>query len=304
MAARIIRIPPRAVDFDVRGFAACDPAVRQLLELHGLSFATGFNAAIAIPSAVLAARLDQLPPAERGFAFEGAGMALALLDLVVPVRTGRVATFFENDGATHTYMIHVGAGWALARLGRRPWGRLRLDPLLRWLALDGYGFHDGFFHPQAVVRRRNVPRRLSAEARRIFDQGVGRALWFVDGADPERIAGTIEAFEEHRRADLWSGTGLAAAYAGGIDEGGIARLLAFAGRHGPHLAQGAAFAAKARIRAGNLVPHTEQACALVGWIDAETAAAATDLALERAGAGDTAADYERWRGEIRTQVPV
>ncbi len=302
MAARVIKIPPEAVDFDVRGFQARDPAARQLLELHGLSFATGFNAAIATPASFLAARLEQVAYEERGFAFEGAGMALALLDLLVPVRRCRVAAFLANEGSPHVYMIHVGAGWALARLGRRPWGRLRLDPLLRWLALDGYGFHEAFFDPTSVVRRHRLPWQIRGESRRVFDQGVGRALWFVDGADPERIAGTIGSFEEHRHADLWSGTGLAAAYAGCIDEDGLALLASLAGGYRLHLAQGAAFAAKARIRAGNLGPHTELACSVIGGVDAAAAARITDQALEHSGGGDTAADYDRWRGEIRTQL--
>src|SRR5262249_24276321 len=117
MAARIIRIPPRAVDFDVRGFAACDPDGRHLLRRPGLRFVNGSNAAIGTPSGFLAARLAEVAGEERGFAFEGAGMALPLLDLLMPVRTCRVATFLATDGAAHIYMIHVGAGWALARLG-------------------------------------------------------------------------------------------------------------------------------------------------------------------------------------------
>jgi hypothetical protein len=47
-------------------------------------------------------------------------------------------------------MAHVGIGWAIARL---PWLRRRieqplnrLDSLLRWLAVDGYGFHEGYFY--------------------------------------------------------------------------------------------------------------------------------------------------------------
>ena len=146
------------------------------------------------------------------------------------------------------------------------------------------------------------PGRSAASPAECSIRESGAALWFVDGADPERIAGTIGAFEEHRHADLWSGTGLAAAYAGCIDEDGLALLASLAGGYRLHLAQGAAFAAKARIRAGNLGPHTELACSVICGVDAAAAARITDHALEHSGGGDTAADYDRWRGEIRTQL--
>src|ERR1022692_1923089 len=54
----------------------------------------------------------------QGFAFEGAAMALTLLDHFMPVNRGRFHRFLHGEGAPHFYMLHVGAGWAMARL---PW---------------------------------------------------------------------------------------------------------------------------------------------------------------------------------------
>jgi enediyne biosynthesis protein E3 len=300
--ARLLRIDERETDFEVRGFAPAEDVVRQTLELHGRSFTTGFNEALVTPEpGGLARRLGAVAEAERGFAFEGAAMALALLDVMLPGGRRRLGRLLDGPGAAHVYMLHVGAGWALARLRRRPWAGLRLDPLLRWLALDGYGFHEAFFHPERVVRRGARPRRLRAEQRRIFDQGVGRALWFVEAADPDRIAYTIGVLDPERRADLWSGAGLAATYAGAITDDGLARLAAASGRYRLHAAQGAAFAVGARVRAGNLVPHAELACELLCGLDARAAAGVTDSAL-RAVRGGEAEDYERWRAEIRARL--
>src|SRR6185295_14439151 len=91
------------------------------------------------------------------------------------------------------------------------------DPVLGWLALDGYGFHEAFFRTERSVRRQEVPRKVRGFGypRHAFDQGIGRCLWFVEGAHVGRIAATIGAFPEDRRPDLWSGVGLAATYAGG-----------------------------------------------------------------------------------------
>ena len=131
LRARLIRIDSRETSFDVRGFAPCPVHVRRRLEWHGECFARGFNSAVAAGSAdELGARLADVEASERGFAFEGAAMGLALLDLLVPVRARRLGPFLAGPARPHVYMAHVGAGWALARLRRRPWGRLPLDPHL------------------------------------------------------------------------------------------------------------------------------------------------------------------------------
>ena len=104
---------------------------------------------------------------QRGFAYEGAAMALALLDHVLPWRRNRLARFIRGPARDHIYMAHVGAGWALARL-RRGTNRYfhKLDPLLRWLAMDGYGFHEGYFHWQRTIEARQQPRQPERQRKR------------------------------------------------------------------------------------------------------------------------------------------
>jgi hypothetical protein len=296
---RVLRIEERETRLAARGFATCPPHVAAELELHTRTFACGFNTAVGVVAPdELEWRLEQVPAAERGFAYEGAAMALALLDLFSP-RVQRLNRLLAGTGGSHVYMAHVGSGWALARLRLRPWSRLRLDPLLRWLALDGCGFHEAFFRPHRTVHRRLRPRRLRGYECRGFDQGVGRGLWFVAAADPDRVGRAIARFEPERQDDLWSGAGLAAAYAGATTPAGLDRLAELAGSRRPQLAQGAAFAAKARLRAGNVVPHTDTACRVFCGTSAASAAAATDAALaglRHDGSGD---DFERWRAAIR-----
>jgi hypothetical protein len=193
----------------------------------------------------------------------------------------------------------VGAGWALARLRRRPWRRLALDPLLRWLAIDGYGFHSAFFGHRRVVRERIEPRQLHGYQRRAFDQGVGRGLWFIETANPERIAATIGTFDSPRRPDLWSGAALAAAYAGGVGNRGYEQLAQLGDEYRPHLAQGVVFAAAARAQANNVIPQTETACQVICGIDASNAAALTEEALARVPRDGSGEAYESWRAAIR-----
>src|ERR1039457_1019400 len=85
---------------------------------------------------------------------------------------------------------------------------------------------------------------VAGSPRRAFDQGLGRSLWFVEGADASRIAAAISSFPKARQPDLWSGVGLACAYAGGRDQAHLELLRETAGPYVAQVAQGAAFAAK------------------------------------------------------------
>jgi len=301
---RMLSIPVEETRVSRRGFHVRDAAVEARLESIGRTFLRGYHAALPDQGgAALAHRLGSVDTELRGFAFEGAAMALTLLDHLIPINRGRFHRFLHGEGAPHSYMLHVGAGWALARL---PWLRWRvnsfistLDSLGRWLALDGYGFHQGYFYWPRSVRRQEVPRGIAGYARRAFDQGLGRSLWFVEGADAAQIGAAIAAFPELRQPDLWSGVGLACAYAGG---GGAAQLEVLREAAGPYLAeaaQGAAFAAKARARAGNPASHTELACGVLCGRSADAAAGVTDSALIDLPVDGAEPAYETWRRRIQ-----
>jgi hypothetical protein len=278
----VLAISPEETSFARRGFREGEPAVCRRLEQIGKIFLQGYHSALEEDEPrALVRKLNEVQEECRGFAFEGAAMGLALLDHLTPLRRNRWVSFFRGPGMAHAHMLHVGFGWAVARL---PWLRwnverplAQIDPLLRWLAVDGYGFHEGYFHWRRFVDAHATPKRLSGYARRVFDQGLGRSLWFVDGADISRIPATIAAFPSSRHADLWSGVGLACAYAGGVDRETVEALRAVAGPYGAQLAQGAAFAAKARQRAGNVAENTEIACVTLCGLSAKAAAKVTDV---------------------------
>lgn len=298
---RVFGISVGETSFARRGFRGGEDASRRHLEGIGRAFLHGYHAALEEDRPVrLASRLDEGEPDLRGFAFEGAGMGLYLLDRLTPWNRERFRGFLAGPGTAHAYMINVGAGWALAQLRLRVDRALaRLDPLLGWLAVDGYGFHHGYFQWPEAVDQHRVPRGLEGYARRVFDQGLGRSLWFVEGAEVPRIAATIAGFPAPRHADLWSGVGLACAYAGGVPAVAIEDLCAVAGGFHPHLAQGVAFAAQARRRAGNPTPHTELAARIVCRMSADQAAGLTDAALNGLTDSDGLPAYEVWRKRIQ-----
>lgn len=299
---QFLRISVEEASFARRGFHQKDDQTRRRLEHVGFTFLLGYNAALDQPDiARLVQQLNTVAKELRGFAFEGASMSLALLDLITPWRRDRLRTFLESGGRAHIYMVYVGVGWALARLQR--WRKSHpalIDPLLRWLAFDGYGFHEGYFRWRRFVDERAIPEQLSGYARRVFDQGLGRSIWFIEGADTKRIPATIATFPAERRTDIWSGVGLACAYAGGVKRSAIESLRAAAAMpYVSHLAQGAAFAAKTRQRAGNPAEHTELACEVLCGRSADAAAEITDLALRDLPDDGEVPAYEIWRQRIR-----
>lgn len=263
-------------------FSAGDTPAWRHLERAVLAAVGGYDEVLRSSRiADLGTRLDRVPPELRGYAYEGAAMGLTALGLG-SLRRSRLVEYLAGPGAPHVYMVHIGAGEALARLRRRPEPFVAAlpDRVLCWLVLDGYGFHQGFFARRRYVDRQRVPEHLSAYGRRVFDQGIGRSLWFTSGAQVPRIAARIAAFPAHRRADLWLGVGVAAGYVGGVGRGALDELRLAAGPHTAQLAVGAAFVAKGRARAGNPVPHTDLAAAeLCGGLSAEQAAAVVDDAF-------------------------
>jgi hypothetical protein len=290
--------------FTRRGFRGRDEHARARIELIGKTFIGGYVAALELGqperlSSVLAAVTPEL----QGFAYEGAAMGLAILDRLLPGKGTRLRRYLAGVGSAHVYMLHVGAGWAAARLPFRLESTLcRLDSLLGWLAVDGYGFHEGYFHWPVSVVKQARPKGVNGYACRAFDQGLGRSLWFVNGADVELIPSTIADFPEPRRADLWSGVGLACTYAGGVGRDAVAALVEAAGSYRPELAQGAAFAAKARLLPGLGTDHTDLACELICGMPAAQAAAVTDSALYSLPADSKAPPYEVWRRLIRDRL--
>ena len=162
---RIFGISASETSFDRRGFRGGAAGMRERLEQIGHAFVCGYHAALEEDRLEpLTTRLKSFDSELQGFAFEGTAMGLALLDFVTPWRKNRVRLFLQGAGDVHTYMVHVGVGWWLAR---RP-GNVEqflggFDPLLRWLVVDGYGFHEGFFR-----WRRYLEERQPAPARRRF----------------------------------------------------------------------------------------------------------------------------------------
>ncbi len=305
---RFLKIPPEATDFTKCGFHAGTSSMQEQLERSASTFVLGYHTALASDSnEMLAAQLEQIDHELRGFSYEGAGMGLALLDFFFPWKK-RFLPFTQMEGNAHIYMLYVGWGWTMGRLPRKyikPTRRTPYDPLLSWLAYDGYGFHEGYFSWKRTLLQQHQPFTLPhGYARRAFDQGLGRSLWFVGGGDISYIASCIRAFLPVRQSDLWSGIGLACAYAGGVTAEKIQQLCEISAPFRSHLAQGAAFAVKARQRAGNLGAHTRLASTIICGLAAEEVVHLVDSSLNDLPLDRLEPTFELWRQRIQTSLNI
>ncbi|MFH8581566.1 DUF1702 family protein [Streptomyces zaomyceticus] len=302
------------VSFAGRGFTVEPTPLTQQLEAVPQAVVTGFEWGIEDKDlATTERRLALIAPLNRGFAYEGATMACAIRDTMGP-GGHRAADLMRGGGRPHIFLNYIGIGFAMAKLPRPLWKKLvptltepDLYPAMSWLCVDGYGFDRAYFDTDTWVggQRLDAPYDWDGDAsywQRAFDQGVGRALWFIHGGHVGNVSAAVRAFAGDRRADLWSGVGLAATFAGGSTPSDLAALRAEAGEHADHLAQGSVFAAKARHHAGFVPEHSEAAvAAFTGRTVEAVARLADDCAADdpEQGAGPA---YEVWRRNVRTQL--
>ncbi|WP_158883430.1 DUF1702 family protein [Amycolatopsis anabasis] len=297
------------VTFRRRGFPAIPSKSTEHLEAIPQAVLCGFEWGIdAHDLWEVRCRLDMVEPELRGFAYEGATMACTLLDALG--RGRRTRDLLRGPGQPHLLLAYIGIGFAMARLPRPLWKKVVPDledsmfhPTMSWLAVDGYGFDRAYFDTRRWVDEQRVPAAYPWQGApgyflRAVDQGIGRALWFIHGADASAVSAAVSRFAGARRADLWSGVGLAATFAGGCDADSLAWLRVDAGEHRAQLALGAVFAATARECAGFTPEHSELATATLTGLsvnDARALAAAT--AVHRT-TDQATPPYELWRRGI------
>ncbi len=253
---------------------------------------------------VLVPRLEAYEEELRGFAYEGAGVGLAALDCFLPWKN-RTRAFINGPGSHYTYAVLLGAGMGLARIKRRPEPFIaRLDNVFGWMVMDGYGFHEGFFARCRTVEKQEIPAHLSSYARRVFDHGLGRSIWFTVGANVDRVVATIASFEPERRADLWSGVGLACGYTGGVDRATIETLREAVGPYRSQVALGVVAAAKFRQQVNNPVPHNEMACEVLCGLSSKEATDLANAALQNLPTDSGEPAYEIWRQRVKIQLAI
>lgn len=191
-------------------------------------------------------------PFYRGFAFEGAGMGMAVQASRYYGRAKRFEGMIQALSPHYIYQYYVGLGWYLnIRYGYRyggykPWVR-KLNPQYAAIVFDGVGFRAALFrleqNPLIHLKFERFPFNYS----RVCYQGFGRGLWFVNRFQLASTVNEIQQLPMKYRNDAYSGLGLAVAYS-------FFDKIAFAVRaeslilheHRPAFRQGVAFGWEAR----------------------------------------------------------
>lgn len=249
---------------------------------------------------VLLPRLAAIDTEWRGFAYEGVGIALAVSDSWRP-KGRRLHQLVAMTPDTNIISIYIGAGMGLAMLrNARPdlFLQGQEQPVQQWMMMNGYGFFRGFFaRTRYIAGRAQVPN-LEPYARRIFDQGLGRAIWFASNGNIDQIIATVKAFPADRQIDLWNGVGFTCTYVGHPSErAACAALWEQAGPYRVQLAVAGALAAYRRAGSGFVPSYTDAACAVFCGMDGEAAAQIARAALGTL-CTDTINQHRQWRERI------
>jgi hypothetical protein len=308
---RLLTPQLREVTFAKRGFPAAPAAATQHLEAIPEAVICGFEWGIdARDQWEVERRLDLIDAEQRGFAYEGATMAFTVIDAMGP-GGHRTRDLLRGPGSKHIFLAYIGIGFAMDHLPRPLWKKVIPDltpdpyyPTMSWLAVDGYGFDLAYFHTKRWVDQQKVPAPYRWEGSpdyflRAVDQGIGRALWFICGGQAPEVAAAAGRFASNRQPDLWSGIGLAATFAGGSDEEGLATLRREAGSNWSQLALGTVFAAKARAYSGIVPEHTQAACSVLADMSVDKANSLADGTAPSGAATGSEPVYEQWRQRIR-----
>lgn len=213
--------------------------------------------------AVLTAYLQNVTPEFRSIAYESISMSIAINDLEQHGELNTWLTYANGPGQDHQAQVHVALGWAIAKL-KFPFLAVveKIDAKLHHRVADGCGYYDGSFRKRQAILSQELPVYLPAEMMPLYDQGLGRSLWYSCQGDIHKIAQSILHFDASRHANFWRGVGIAVAYVGGCDDDALNAMMHIAGIHATQLACGAALAARSRVQANTMTEDTDRCARL------------------------------------------
>lgn len=207
-------------------------------------------------------KLDEIPIERRCIAYEGAVTAKAM-DAVRQNDWTSLASLKEKCDE-FGLLFWVGFGGALAQSNARADIIVgQSDEFWSPAMLDGYGMHSAYFHWKGTVIDQQYPMSFSDRQCRLFDQGIGRALWYASSGSVRRLQQLIELFPLQRRIDMWHGVGVSMAHSGGVECSDMRRLRRSARASLSYLQQGVATAAKVRMEEHFIPDFTQGAFEII-----------------------------------------
>lgn len=294
---KFLVLDPSRVEFRVRGFDLAEKSHEERLEAIGKAFLRGYNLTLSVRSlAAFRQALEQEAPFFRGFFIEGGAMGSALVDSL-PFRQPMLPRYLAEFRAHYPMLVHAGVGLTMSKLPWREKGILaELDPLYRWFAYDGCGYHKMYFAPEKSLA--SPTSGLKGYASRAYDQGAGRGIWFISGASVDKAAQTIASMASERQRDLWFGFGFAICYAGPAGSPEFRTAKALAGDHAAAMASGVALACTARMQDQSILPETEEAITDLWGVSPKALAEQVDAARISLPSFTADNGYALWRDII------
>ena len=203
----------------------------------------------------LVLRLNESNAEFTSLAYEAASYKIAVG--CVDNDLSRWSNFLGNYAQKHSVQVHIGLGWAVARLGI-PISELASfvdKDNIRYVA-DGCGFFYGTFKKElAIVNKEQHPNIDKYGS--FFDEGLGRSLWYSTEGNLSEISNIIDSFNDYRQPDVWRGIGIAFTYAGGFDEDTIESLKHHSKQHIDQIKIGVSSVAKTRLTANTVNEYTK-----------------------------------------------
>lgn len=257
----------------------------------------------------LARRVGELEVRWRSVAAEGAAMGLAVLDIVLGKKT-RWSHFKQQTHQCYTPSLFLGRGMAIGLIKPRcQFCQDVQDNMFSWLTIDGMGFAQAFLHHLHKLGKNSGSLPLHDcdihTHQSIFDQGVGRFLWFNHGHDLPALVSIVHKQEKHRQADLWSGIGVASTFLGAADKENIQYLQQEAGMFAADLAVGASIACRVRLADGSRMPHLNDIIETLCGVNAQECAELSEQMMDRLSPygvninGVHFSNYHVWRMRMR-----
>lgn len=210
--------------------------------------------------------LENIEPVYRSIAYESASMAIALKGFENNLDLNAWLFYAKVPALAHEAQVYIGLGWAIAKLNI-PFLSVveKIETRFYHRVADGCGYYDGSFRQRQTVMSQQLPVYLTEAALPIYDQGVGRSLWYTNNADIDKIRIKVAGFPASRHSDLWRGVGIAVAYVGGCDDGTLKTLLQYAATNSIQLTCGAALASRSRMEANTMTADTDHCSRL--WFE-------------------------------------
>lgn len=221
-----------------------------------LSYLDGFALAGTRPPTNLITDLSALPADPRGVYYEGAAAAKTLSALTSQGDLLETAQLLE-ESPRYSFLIYMGIGETMAQLRISPTA-CSSAPGSGWPAQvwEGYGFFDGYFRWFDTLIHQKYPVGLPTELEAAYDQGLGRAIYFLTNGKPYEIRDYISTFSPVRQKEMWAGLGHPASYAGGCEEGVLRKLLELSRDNRIELMQGVLLGVATRMQQNHVPDFT------------------------------------------------